>query len=305
MCATTWQSGKNIVKFFVSPEHARLTLKADKITAYVVFCLLRENVKTHNESSHYTKNQIKSLLKPLNFSSRKWTRVFKAGDNIFWNCEHKKLYLRSYKKVTQNLERVTGDKIDFNYKFAREVELEITSQDTSATIGSKLYFSWFLARGEITIARDTIRDLFGLSHDRQRNYEMILDHLIIVHHNYAHIDSEKYKQNPQELPEHHYSFRYERFTDDHVSSHEAIQYQLPNTFHVSRDVGTKDQRSTRNASQSLRKAIRARSWHTESYEQNQALYSEYWRDFERNNGSEYVRAYMQGIKRLWLSSHYI
>lgn len=292
------------MKFFVSPQHARLSIKADKASAYVVFCMLRENVKRQDASSHYTKTEVKSLLISLGFSARKWTRIFDAGNGIFWNMEYKRLYLRSYAKVTQNLERVTGEKIAWNMRYCREIECEVTAQDTSASIGAKLYLAWFMARGEITIARDTLSDIFGLSHDQQRHYESLLDGVLLIKHNYAHIDSAKYADNPQLLPEHTYTFGYERFTDDKVTVHEAIQYQLPNTFVVSSGNGNRP--TTTDASVSLTKAIRASKWHTDSYLHRQCSYSHTWRDFERNKGqAEYIRAYSQGIKKLWLSSQYI
>lgn len=292
------------MKFFVSPQHARLAIKAKVTLPYVVFCLLRDHAITCNGSSHYSKNEVKSLLIDLGFSQRKWTRVFKAGNGIFWNMEYKRIYVRSYSKVTKNLERVTSDKISWNKRYCHQIEHEITAQDSSASIGAKLYLSWFMARSEVTISRDTLNDIFGLSHDQQRSYESLLDGILLIKHNYAHIDSKKYAENPSELPEHHFTFGYERFTDSKVSVHEAIQYQLPNTFVVSSSNGSRP--TTMDASVSLTKAIRASKWHTDSYLHRQCSYSHTWRDYERNNGqSEYIRAYAQGIKKLWLSSQYI
>lgn len=292
------------MKFFVSPEHARLSLKADLATAYMVYCLLRANAQSLNGSSHYSKSEVKSLLIELGFGVRKWSRIFDAGNTIFWNMEYKRVYVRSYRKITKKLERVTGDKVNWNSKYLREICLEFNTGDNSTTLSAKLYHAWFLARGEVTISRQTLSDLFGLSPDRQRHYETLLDGQLLVKHNYAHIDSEKYANNPSQLPEHHFTIRYERFTDDKVTHHEAIQYQLPNTF-LTAGNGS-DKPTTTAATQSLKKAIRARSWHTESYDSEDAFYSHTWRDFERSKGkAKYVRAYSQGIKKLWLSGQYL
>lgn len=294
--------GKKTVKFFVSPEHARLSIKADKTTAYMIYCLLRANVQKQNASSHYTKNEIKSLFIDLGFSPRKWTRIFQDGNGIFWNMEYHRLYMRSYDKVTRNLERFTVDKIDYKSRFLRQIELEYNLGDNNALLSAKLYFAWFLARGEVTIARDTITDLFGLSSDQQRHYESLLSDNLLIKHNYAHIDFEDYQARPRQLPQHHYTFGYERLTEaNKLQKRQAIQYQLPNTF-----IASNGQKPTTRATKSLIKACLRRSWHTDSYEHNKALYMHTWRDFEKKGNEDcFVRAYSQGIKKLWLSSHYL
>lgn len=292
------------MKIIVSPEHGRLAIKADKITAYAIFCLLRSQVVTDNLSSHFTKNQVKSLLQDLSISPRQWTRIFADGNNVYWNIENKRLYLRSYKKMTRNLEKLTGDKINYNSRYMQQIALEINPGDNSTAFGSKLYLAWFKARGEVTISRATLHDLFGLSHDQQRHYESLLDGILLIKSNYAHIDSEKYAKNPEELPAHNFTFGYERLEDDRLSSHEAIQYQLPNTFVVS--TGNGDSPTTTGASISLTKAIQARRWHTDSYLPEKCLYAHNWRDYERSDDKpEYVRVYANGTKKLWLNSQYI
>lgn len=292
------------MQIIVSPEHARLATKAEKITAYAVYCMLRATVVNDNLSSHFTKNQVKSLLIDLSISPRHWTRIFADGNNVYWNCENKRLYLRSYKKVTRNLEKLTGDRINYSSRYCHQIALEINPGDNSTIIGSKFYLAWFKARGEVTISRATLQDIFGISPDVQRHYESLLDNVLLVKSNYAHIDAEKYQKDPVELPGHNFTFGYERLEDDRLSSHEAIQYQLPNTFIVS--TGNGDSPTTTGASKSLIKAIQARRWHTDSYHPEQCLYAHTWRDFERSeNNPAYVRVYANGSKKLWLSSQYL
>lgn len=293
------------MKFLVSPEHARLATLANLQTAYVVFCLVRENLKKANASSHYTKKYIMSLLIDLNFPRRKWSRIFRAGNNVFWGMSHGIIHLRSYKRVTRALEAITGTRIDSRDCFKCEIEIEITSETSLQEISARLYWSWLYARGEITIARDTLQSLFGISQDTQRNYDAILGDCLLIKSNYCIIDLDKsYQACPVDMPAHATNFRYDRTRGDNsVNEVAAIQYQIPNTY-IARVVNAGNRTTT--APNSLIDVIQTRAWLTTNTCAYKVLYHANMRDLERNGSPDsYVRTYYNGKRRVWRLGQYI
>lgn len=293
------------MKLNISPELARLSTLANVQIAFVVWCILRDDIRENLTSGHYNKSDVKSLCSELGYTTRHWTRIFNAGDGIFWGNDDKMIHMRAYKKALRKLERLTKSYVDVREKFQRHVTIEITRKDTTQSVYAKLYWSWFLARGEVTISRDELQTLFGLSHDQQRAYESVLGKKILIKSNYCLIDAETYSETPTELPEHHSTFGYQRLTaGDKSVDIKAIQYQLPNTF-IANDAGNADD-STTTASQSLKRGNSARLWYASYPHKQNQLYFSKWTQFERfGNENSHVRVFYQGKKRLWLRGQYL
>ncbi len=288
----------------VSPEHARLSTLANKQMSFVVWCILRDDIRQNNTSGHYSKSDVKSLCSSLGYTKRHWTRIFNQGHGIFWGNDDKLIHLWSIKRATRKLEKITNSRVDMRDNFKKHVVITLARKDSTQSIYAKLYWSWFMARGEVEISRDSLMDIFGLSHDQQRAYEKILGKKILVRSNYCLIDSDRYKDNPTQLPEHHSTFGYERLTaSDKVIQVTAIQYQLPNTY-IARADGV-DTCPTVKAPQSLVRANSARLWYAGYSHKQSQLYFANYRDFERSGTEKsFVRCYYQGKKRLWLQGQY-
>lgn len=288
----------------VSPEHARLSTLANKQIAFVVWSILRDDIRENITSGHYTKSDIKRLCSEFGYTTRHWTRIFASGEDVFWGNDDKMIHMRSMKFATRQLQRLAHSRIDTRSHFQTNVKIELTRKDSTQSIYAKLYWTWFLARGEVTISRDELQSLFGLSHDQQRAYEALLGKKILIRSNYCLIDVQTYQENPQDLPKHHHTFRYERLTSSQkVVDVKAIQYQLPNTYIAQTDGNTHE--GTTPAAQSLRRANAARLWYASTHKHHQ-LYFAKWRDFERSGSLDsYVRSYYNGKKRLWLRGHYL
>ncbi|MGB7342474.1 MAG: hypothetical protein WBC91_26485 [Phototrophicaceae bacterium] len=288
----------------VHPELARLATKSNLQIEFVVWSILQSDVTENNNSSHYTKSQVKKLFTLKKFTPRQWTRIFNKGMGIFWGADYKNLFMRSSKRVIKSLQQISNDKIDTRDCFSKMIVINTEGITTTQDIRAMLYHAWFLARGSVTIARDTIQDTFNLSHDQQRTYEAILGDKLRVYSNHCHIDKRTYDENPQELPSYTYSFEFETFSQDKVSKVTKLAFQLPNTY-VARTLNGAYATNTREP-QNAHKARSARLWLTNKRYNQNTLYHANMHDFTRfGTMDSYVYVGFQHTKRIFLSGHYI
>lgn len=281
-------------------------MKAGLEISFVSWSILRAYAVAQNLSTHYSKKQAARILAEygLKFSQRHWSRIWEQGAGIFWGLENNRLYLRSFKRMRKRLLALTQDKE--SRRLPAPIFVEIQLSGGIEDLRAQLYWAWFLQWEEKTISRDTLQDLFGLSHDQQRSYEAILGAKLLVKSNYAHINLESYKEKPQELPEHHFTIQYEREVsfDEDIETVSAIQYQLPNTFLARAESGNPF--PVTDASNRAKKAMQELNGHTESSFPIERTYWLKWSQFENLGTMEsFIRAYYQGKKRLWLSGHYL
>lgn len=283
-----------------------MAMKAGLETSFVSWSILRAYAVAQNLSTHYSKKEAARILAQygLKFSQRHWSRIWEQGAGIFWGLQNNRLYLRSFKRMRKYLLALTQDKELGSSKLPIFVEIQLSGG--MEDLRAQLYWAWFLQWEEKTISRDTLSDLFGLSHDQQRSYEAQLGAKLLVKSNYAHINLDSYKEKPQELPEHHFTIQYEREVrfDEDVDTVQAIQYQLPNTFLARAESGNPF--PVTDASNRAKKAMQEPNRHTESLFPLKRTYWLKWSQFENLGTMEsFIRAYYQGKKRLWLSGHYL
>jgi len=213
------------------PELNRVAVKNSCDAAYIVWCVLRDYAILNSLSSHYITSHARNVCMDmgLTFTIRHWRRIWLQGNNIFWNRSKGKIHLRSFKRVYNRLADNEAGHVP-SPSFVN-VSIEKSSQKRRAT----LYWSWFVNRGEVTLSRATITEIFQLSPNQQRNYEKILGDSLLIKTNYVHIDKKLYEKKPRNLPEHSFSFEHETFRNNRVEIKREIAYQMPNTF-IARDL---------------------------------------------------------------------
>lgn len=288
----------------VLPELARLALKSNKEIAFIVWSILRANVTATDHSSHYTKKDVIRLCSSLRFTKRHWSRIFAAGNKIFWGSDGRSLHMRSIKHTRARLEQITGDRVDARLCFQEQVIIALSPTNTAQKYRALLYWSWLYARGEVTISRDSLSDLFGLSHDQQRSYEALLTDQMIVRSNHCHINNASYLDNPIELPAHQYTFGYNRLTaSNKVEDVQITAFQLPNTF-IARPAGN-GQMTTTTASRNAIRQMNTRSWYAKTTCDYNKVYYANLRDFMQTATLDsYVRVGFQFKKQIWQSGQY-
>ena len=294
------------MSFSVHPELARVAIRQGVELPFAVWSILADSVRLENLSSHFTKKEAIAIAAKngLRFTVRHWSRIWAAGQQIFWGSEGNRIYLRSFRRVAWRFEALINDK-DLSHQ-VRDKFIKIQLSGGTEDLRANLYWSWFAQFEEKTISRETIKDLFGLSHDQQRSYEAILGSRLLVKTNYSHIDSRAFKEAPRELPNHHFEIDYERWieTDSKVEIVHAIQYQLPNTF-IARS-GEHGESPAARASNRAIKAAGTLFGHTDSSFTTRRTYWQKWSQFEKFGSQDgLVRVFYQGKKRLWLSGHFL
>jgi hypothetical protein len=307
------KNGEIIVSFLVSPELSKIAMREGLESAFVAWSILRDYVVAKKHSSHFTKKTAARILAQngMKFSSRHYGRIWQEGAGIFWHLEERKLHMTSFARVAGAFEAFRKP-CDFSVATAPYF-VQISLSGGIEDLRAKLYFAWFAQFEEKTISRDTLRDLFGISHDQQRAYEAILGPKLLVKSNYAHINSETYAESPEALPEHHFTIKFEReislnrdakdSPDTGMQEITAYQYQLPNTF-IARHEDNQEF-PVPHASNRARNALRSLDGPRDYPSPLKRLYWLNRRHFERFGSLEsFVRAYYQGKKRLWLSGHY-
>lgn len=302
------------MSFLVSPELGRLAMQQGLELPFVVWSILRASVVAENGSSHFTKKKAALLAanQGLKFSPRHWQRIWQQGTYYFWGMEHNRLYLRSFAKVSERLgelvkhEEITRQRDAFFVKIQLSKGLE--------SLRSELYWAWFAQFQERTISRATLQDLFNISPLQQRSYEAALGSKLSVKTNYAHIDNEMYKDNPKELPEHHFTVTFEREISLNqdieaeagfgIQTIIAHQYQLPNTFRAHHG-DSSNAIPVPFASNRARDAIKSLSRQTDSLQPLQRIYWLSRRKFERlASETDLLRVAWQGKKSLWIIGHF-
>lgn len=294
------------MSFLVNPNMGRIAMREGLELVFVAWSILRDFGVRENLSSHYSKQQAAQILAAhgLKFTSRHYGRIWQRGVGIFWGLDANGVYLRSIKKVAAHFEAFRKDCDSSSPGKEKFVQIQLSGGIEN--LRAELYWSWFALVEEKTISRDTLKDLFGLSHDQQRAYESRLGARLLVKSNYAHINSQSYSENPRELPEHHFSIKYEREIrfDETIEATTAIQYQLPNTF-MARP-STSEFLTVEDASNRAKRAILELFGHTDSSNQEQRIFWLKWSQFEKLGSFEsFIRVCYQGKKRLWLSGHYL
>ena len=208
------------------PELNRIAVKRQIDAEYMLWLAFRRCVTLNGLSSHFNREHAFSLALEvgLSWSRRNFNRLINAGTGIFWGNDGERIYLRSFERVYKML----CDETAAANRSALFVEIEI--KKSTADRRAELYWSWLYSRGEITISRDSLRDLFNLSHDQQRGYERSLGSRMVVHTNYCHLDADLYREQLENLPTYSFSFIQERFHDNKVSYITVVAFQLPNTY---------------------------------------------------------------------------
>lgn len=303
------------MSFLVSPELGRMACRQGLELPFVAWSILRDFAVANKLSGHYTKTEFKNVLAQfgLTYNQRHLLRLKNAGLGIFWRAGKRKIYLVSFAKVAAYFEQYKQACDYSSHKLNLMVKIEC--KKSIEAIRSELYFAWFAQFEEKTISRDTLKDLFGFSHDQQRNYEQKLGSRLLVKSNYAHIDKETYYENNRQslnpftpiLPEFSFEITYNRDTTFGTTEKvNAIQYQLPNTYLARPDSSKGQFIPVKDASNRAKNAIVALLGQVSSSDKKQRLYWLKWSQFEQyGNEQSFVRTYFQGKKRLWISGHYL
>lgn len=281
------------------PELNRIALKQQIDAEYLLWCVLRHVVAERGLSSHFDKSDAYdvALEVGLSWTRRQFNRILSAGHGTFWGLDNSHIFMRSFERVYNLL----ADKEAAAVASARFVTIQ--PHKSAAARRAEFYWSWFISRGESTIARESLRDLFGLSNDQQRAYERLLGKRLKINTNYCHIDADLYQHDLKNIPVHAYSFIQEKFTDNRVEYVNVIAYQLPNTF-TARESGH-DESSLVFAPNRALKATRALYRHTLACSNNERCYFNFYDEWEKHMSDKaYIRTYYQGKKRIWRSGHF-
>ena len=282
------------------PELNRIAVKQGIDAQYLLWAVLRQVVADSGLSSHFTREQVYSLALEvgLSWTRRHFNRVLDQGNYLFWTVGATKIYVRSFKRVYNRLADETAAGIP------SALWVKIQPHKSALKRRSEFYWSWFISRGKQTIARDTLRDLFGLSHDQQRAYEDELGKRLIINTNYCHIDADLYKSALNNIPGHAYSFIQEKFADNRVSETNVIAYQLPNTY-TARELehGVSPQKFAPKRALSVTRTLYGRAM-ARSY--NERCYYLFYDQWEQHMSTDaYFRTYYQGRKQIWRSGHFL
>lgn len=276
------------------PELNRIAIKQRIDAEYLLWAVLRHYVAQRNGSSHFTREQAYyiALQHGLNWSRRNFNRVIAAGLDLFWGTDTERIFIRSFKRVYNAL----ADKQASSVPSSQFVLIQ--PQKSLAARRAELYWSWFAVRGEQSIARDTLTDLFGLSHDQQRAYEKLLGPRMKINSNYCHIDADLYKKDVKNIPEYAYSFIQEKFNDNRIEYVNVIAYQLPNTY-IARN-SSSGESPCQFAPRRALSVTRRQHWHTGASAYNERCYFDFYDQWEKDmNPRAYIRTYYQGKKRIY------
>ena len=281
------------------PELNRIALKQGTDAEYLLWCVLRHYTAICGTSSHYTRQQVYTIALEfgLSWTRRHFNRVLDAGNQVFWTVGKVRLFLRSFRKVYNALADETAAGI------ASPQFVRIIPQKSALERRAELYWSWFIARGESTIARATLTDLFGLSPDQQRAYEKSLGSRLHINTNYCHIDADLYKKDLKNIPGHAFNFIQEKFQDDKIEYVTVLAYQLPNTF-TARESRHGESPLVFAPNRAL-KASRTLYRLDSACSNNERWYFNFYDEWEQHmNPNAYIRTYYQGRKRVWRSGHF-
>jgi hypothetical protein len=287
-----------LIQIATHPELNRIALLKGIDAPYLIWCVLRDEQKNNRSSGHYTKYHVKSICKDygLNYTPRHFKRIFKAGDGLLWGLGDGTLHMRSFKRVYSRL----ADDTAKNVPSAQFIKIDVhkSSQDRR----TELYYSWFVSRGEVTIARETLTEIFGLSADQQRAYEKNLGSKLLKKSNYAHIGLKQWQNKPFKLPDYYYTYKRERFENNTILHELEIVYQLPNTFIASN--AHCDVPSSEFAPRRALNVTRMLYETTEHSYQPKRYFShpDQWHPGDGLN--TYIRTYYQGKKRIYRIGHY-
>lgn len=218
--------GGNLKVIQSHPELNRVAIKNSIDSAYLVWLVLRDYTVLNSLSSHFSTQSAHKVCMDLglNYTLRHWTRIWLQGENIFWNKGNRTIHLRSFKRVYSRLADSEAGHVR-SPKFVI-IPIEKSSQRRRAIF----YWSWFTNRGQVTLSRAVITEIFNISASQQRSYEKLLGKSLLIKTNYVHIDKKLYEQKPRTLPSHTFTFEHETFRDSRVETKRELAYQIPNTF---------------------------------------------------------------------------
>lgn len=292
----------------VTPEIARLALQTKTEIACYVWFVLRQTTNDNNGSSVFTKLELHDALRAAGFSrtKRHINRIIQQGTGIYWNTDsNHRVFIRNKTRVIHNLISIaTHTEIKYLH------DVTIPSVSDTQQIRAYFYASWFCARGEVTIARDTITELFGLSRDQQRAYESLLSDVFLVKSNYKYYNSlceNRAAVDALGFSDHSHTIQASRVLHDAIRvNYHATFDDLPNTYLVRiHSLKTVTSRSSRMMYNQIKPLWRANS--CKQLGRNRVFF---YHDKQRNREDDLDnlfnglhRVYWQGKKRLWISGH--
>jgi hypothetical protein len=279
------------------PELNRIAIAKHLDASYMLWVVLRDNAILSNLSTHYTRElaYCTALKYGITYTRHSFNRILMQGTGIFWGNDAKNIYLRSFQRVYKLLADEQASRV------SQSMFVLINPEKSAVSRRAELYWSWFAGRGEQTIARDTIKDLFNLSHDQQRDYEKHLGTRLLVKSNYCHIDIDLYPDAVNHIPEHSYHFLQEKFNENTVNYVNVIAYQMPNTYIACENEC--DGSSTVFAPKRALYASRTLYRHTLACGYNERCYFNFYDEWEKNmSDNAYIRTFYQGRKRIHRAS---
>ena len=199
----------------VEPEIGRAAINLKLAAEYRLYVIAREITRSGDGSGRTTRKAVKKWLGAygIHYSREHFSRLLRAGEGLFWNRSHRHLYVRNPAHVAAAMADIDPSVFATNKPGVRDMYLSPTGphEQWEAT----LYAGWLAHRGNPTIARETLENLFNRSADTLRQWEAKhLSEVVDVRANYTqcphpNLEDDRYTDH---IPEHSQAYRgYVRF----------------------------------------------------------------------------------------------
>ena len=220
----------------VEPELGRAAVALKLAALYRLYVIAREMTRRGDGSGRAPKRALKKQLARygVRYSREHLSRLLRAGEGLFWNRSSRTLYLFNPARVAAAMVKI--DPLVFVTNRPGTRDMYLSPSGTLEQWEATLYAAWLAHRGNPTIARETLEQLFGRSADTLRLWEeRHLSGQLRVRTNYTqcphpNLETARYLDH---IPEHSQAYRgYVRFQGQWREVL-RLYWQTCNTYQVS------------------------------------------------------------------------
>jgi hypothetical protein len=218
----------------VDPEMARLTIFLDCASELRLWVVARELSRLDEGSGVISKKTLKKQLLAygIRYTPRHVNRLLERGEGLFWYAaENQNIYVRSWINLALELARradARGMELEGNKPGVRQMLLDISG--SLEHWEAAIYAGWISHRDGLTIARETLSQLFGREPNTIRRWEAerLKDDQISIRRNYVQCsDPDRYFYY---LPDYTVAYLARMYWEGKLYTEVRLRWQMPNSY---------------------------------------------------------------------------
>lgn len=170
-------------------ELARFSVGLGSASNFRIWVIARHINRLENGSGKVSKKDIKAVLRQfkIDYTRQHINKLFRDGNDLFWNTDRKFLYLHGWKSVARALTQLAVDENpDLLSNKPGVKEMLLSPAGSLEQWEATIYAGWLAYRNDPKISRESLEKLFNRTPETLRRWEQDhLDGIVTIQTNYT------------------------------------------------------------------------------------------------------------------------